>query len=908
MPASATYYRTEGTCAKCPASVDPKLPPIQLLKKLFAADPLSAVFFFGFIVGLFFLNLATLQLARTAGKFGAISISWSYFQVASTCLAFNLNWPRKQSGTISLLKVFNLDTDFVRPECLFPSVAATGFYARWLATLLLPLVPVFFFGTFMLLLLLRNLFVETIGRIIRNVAGLHPEDLPPVSFDSVDSSATAKKPRRPLKVVLKEWIVNFVTVRTSSSRLKFYLRVSFNATLLFLSMAYINLSSRVLQAFDCTRQFDGSYTLDYQPSVVCFQFYNDLHPTTSEQIKAGIFHTHFMMVATALPFAVLYIIGIPLGLWGLLYYYRYTRDEPDTKNTIGFLYLRFESRWYFWELIIMLRKLVLVSAKLFFSSVPLLSALCAAFILFASIISQSYAKPYLLSANDRLETFLLADNFVLLFLGFLFFADKFPPPTSASVTSSWFNAATLSWFVYVSLGAGVLMIVYFGVQETRKKRQQRGIGPGGVLDRMKREAHEYVDEYFSRDYRFLVDEMVKYGDLYETSSFLKVFQSLHKFQNSLNDVHKSKMHSGISLLREERIKLMMEWMMQATDEENDRLRYVFHNLSALTMRKIAMHHAKEEKEKKRQAKVERRAAKTVGSKPSSATLSTPEKDRPWSPSGDAGGASRAEMNSYPSHTSDGDSGLGATPSARAQDLAFLRMVASMGQLSSSPSPSPSTSNSNTNTNTGTTSSSAWNPGPSPNSGTPSPTQSASVLNPYPPTSPSPPGQAVPPLSFSPSIGMAPPSSPTNGGALSPLPGAGRSLATAFSSSSSSIAALPRTGGSPSPRSSPIPTVVVSPSQMSSSQIMLPPSLAPRSVTSDPTNRSLSNRMSMSSLPQTGTEAERRNTYSGLTRAPGSPSYSTRVISPIPAAAPSPILQGITPSAAELAFLREKPSS
>lgn len=62
----------------------------------------------------------------------------------------------------------------------------------------------------------------------------------------------------------------------------------------------------------------------------------------------------------ALPSLILWGIGIPFFAFLLLRRRRDTLEEVDTKKRFGFLIKGFKKRFYFWEIIIMYRKIMLI--------------------------------------------------------------------------------------------------------------------------------------------------------------------------------------------------------------------------------------------------------------------------------------------------------------------------------------------------------------------------------------------------------------------------------------------------------------------------------------------------------------------------------------------------------------------
>lgn len=60
-------------------------------------------------------------------------------------------------------------------------------------------------------------------------------------------------------------------------------------------------------------------------------------------------------------------IGIPLASLLLLYSVRYDLDTDPVKEKYGFLYKGYKSRHYYWDAVIMFRKVAMIFIAVFFS-------------------------------------------------------------------------------------------------------------------------------------------------------------------------------------------------------------------------------------------------------------------------------------------------------------------------------------------------------------------------------------------------------------------------------------------------------------------------------------------------------------------------------------------------------------
>ena len=63
--------------------------------------------------------------------------------------------------------------------------------------------------------------------------------------------------------------------------------------------------------------------------------------------------------------------------------------DPSSARHFGFLYKRFEPEWYWWELVQIWFKFMLIVIKVMLSDTPSLQLICAAFIVFTSSSCES---------------------------------------------------------------------------------------------------------------------------------------------------------------------------------------------------------------------------------------------------------------------------------------------------------------------------------------------------------------------------------------------------------------------------------------------------------------------------------------------------------------------------------------
>ncbi|KXZ48464.1 hypothetical protein GPECTOR_27g634 [Gonium pectorale] len=86
---------------------------------------------------------------------------------------------------------------------------------------------------------------------------------------------------------------------------------------------------------------------------------------------------------------VLVCLAPPLGLFAVLWRSRQRLDEPRVQQQYGFLYMRYKSRFFWWESVLMLEELALVAVEVFGRGLPAVShhilLMLAAFILVSMV-------------------------------------------------------------------------------------------------------------------------------------------------------------------------------------------------------------------------------------------------------------------------------------------------------------------------------------------------------------------------------------------------------------------------------------------------------------------------------------------------------------------------------------------
>eukprot|EP00004_Rigifila_ramosa_P028594 TRINITY_DN974_c0_g1_i1.p1 TRINITY_DN974_c0_g1~~TRINITY_DN974_c0_g1_i1.p1 ORF type:complete len:2810 (-),score=593.72 TRINITY_DN974_c0_g1_i1:44-8227(-) len=178
------------------------------------------------------------------------------------------------------------------------------------------------------------------------------------------------------------------------------------SALVIVFLSHPTITRQVLQVFNCTDKI-GSYSyLVEDLTLKCNT------PTHNIWRAVGVFMLLF------------YSVGIPVGGILLLYKYRFRLQEPAVASKLRFLFDGYADKRYYWEMIIMLRKLLLVLFVVFLRSMPLVQICCGLIVMNASLLMQKLFQPHKLPLHKNLEFTALSVVYVLMLIGLLFIGDE----------------------------------------------------------------------------------------------------------------------------------------------------------------------------------------------------------------------------------------------------------------------------------------------------------------------------------------------------------------------------------------------------------------------------------------------------------------------------------------------------
>lgn len=131
------------------------------------------------------------------------------------------------------------------------------------------------------------------------------------------------------------------------------------------------------------------------------------------------------ILSIALPSVIVWIFGLPLLCLGLLYRTRQRLSAELIQIKYSFLYKGYKPEYYYWEFVILYRKVALVCASVFLSSVStMVQALSILAILLICLFVQAALKPFRTPVFNLLETKSILVSLLTIYVGLYFQANS----------------------------------------------------------------------------------------------------------------------------------------------------------------------------------------------------------------------------------------------------------------------------------------------------------------------------------------------------------------------------------------------------------------------------------------------------------------------------------------------------
>lgn len=109
---------------------------------------------------------------------------------------------------------------------------------------------------------------------------------------------------------------------------------------------------------------------------------------------------------------VVYGLGIPFSLFYSIYRYRHNLESAKVRKSYGFIYLGYHKDLYYWEALIMCRKLILTGVMVYFKDDVYVQLCFSSAICGLAFLLQYMFKPFLSNQHNRFELLTLGANLV----------------------------------------------------------------------------------------------------------------------------------------------------------------------------------------------------------------------------------------------------------------------------------------------------------------------------------------------------------------------------------------------------------------------------------------------------------------------------------------------------------------
>lgn len=298
-------------------------------------------------------------------------ISLSFVQLLGIFQVMAIGWTESLSTVFASFSLANLNLGFTHVACL----GQLRYRDVWILQMLLPL-----------------LYVVT--------AGLHIALMYALTKLAFRSKLVAK-----LLVRSLGWVPDRNRLRLSTS-LDPYLSIGFY----FMNMYYYSGMFSSVSMLQCEDNGHGGKYVRMEPELTCY---------------VG---EHIVLLRIAIGFTLFYLLIVPATGWWVLFRWvpKHGRDDRRTTLLFGFLYRRFDPKFYYWEAVEISRKLIFVLVVIWGDVASsdqhqayIESYMIAIFGIVGLLLLEAFNKPYACSLHDSLECVTTVTEAAVLVFGLL---------------------------------------------------------------------------------------------------------------------------------------------------------------------------------------------------------------------------------------------------------------------------------------------------------------------------------------------------------------------------------------------------------------------------------------------------------------------------------------------------------
>ena len=148
--------------------------------------------------------------------------------------------------------------------------------------------------------------------------------------------------------------------------------------MLYMHMYYLTGVSKTIEMFKCTEGPDGETFLSASPALLCWEGEH------SVLAAFNVFAFFVYLIATPIFYGYLLFVLVPKrGLY-----------DPKLNANFGFVWGRFEEKFYYWEAVEMIRKLGLCLVQVLVTD-PIIQTNCAVVIVGILLVTNLMHRPYI---------------------------------------------------------------------------------------------------------------------------------------------------------------------------------------------------------------------------------------------------------------------------------------------------------------------------------------------------------------------------------------------------------------------------------------------------------------------------------------------------------------------------------
>eukprot|EP00003_Mantamonas_plastica_P032823 TRINITY_DN910_c0_g1_i6.p1 TRINITY_DN910_c0_g1~~TRINITY_DN910_c0_g1_i6.p1 ORF type:complete len:2849 (-),score=805.55 TRINITY_DN910_c0_g1_i6:52-8598(-) len=187
------------------------------------------------------------------------------------------------------------------------------------------------------------------------------------------------------------------------------------AALIAMFLAHPIITKNGFQMFNCVTYYDG---IPGEAGTKSFRYVAEDLSIDCETPE----HKEWELIATLV--VTLYCGGVPLLAVFILWRNRTELHTRKVQDKYRFLYDGYKTHRFYWEAVIMVRKVLIVSVVVLYREKALSQLYASLWVVFAALIAHLIARPYATHLSSRLEMFALIVTLITLMTGILYYSGE----------------------------------------------------------------------------------------------------------------------------------------------------------------------------------------------------------------------------------------------------------------------------------------------------------------------------------------------------------------------------------------------------------------------------------------------------------------------------------------------------